>query len=199
MDASWARHVMCESAFTVPHHVLMLLAWIYCLSLRYRLLWNVPLTTKCFYEERGFTVSGSELLWIFVTDTILRGNAEWPSQSPRCRSVWSTSKSMCGRCNNKEASAVCLSHCKNCIHVASITFTLRFTKHEFLPRTTFCRDVQYGRTSTARNCPSCTTLRDSQITSGAINTCSAAANATGIYDYNDAEIRFTIRRCRYLM
>jgi len=101
--------------------------------------------------------------------------------------------------SNKEASRVCLSHCKNCINVASITFTLRFPKHEFLPRTTFCRDFQYGRTSTARNCPSCTTFRDRQITSGAINTCSAAVNATAIYDYNDAEIRFAIRRCECLM
>jgi len=75
---------------------------------------------------------------------------------------------------------------------------LRFPKHEFLARTTICRDVQYGRTSTARKCPSCTTFRDRQITSGAINTCSAAVNTTGIYDYNDAEIRFDIRRCEYV-
>jgi hypothetical protein len=80
-------------------HITCWCCWPMCyLSLCYRLLWSVPLTMKCFYEERGFTVSGSELPWIFIADTILRGTAEWPSQSPRCRSVWSTNKPMCGRC-----------------------------------------------------------------------------------------------------
>jgi hypothetical protein len=220
----------------------MLLAWVCYISLCYRLLWNVPLTTKCFYEERGFTVRDSELFWIFLRNTILRcvrlttlppscavvmkyGNLNFlelsgPLQAcngtalplpfseelpnglrnlPDVSQYGARANTGAAGASNKEASRVCLSHCKNCIHVASITFTLRFPKHEFLPRTTFCRDVQFGRTSTARNCPSCATFRDRQITSGAINTCSAAVNATGIYDHNDAETRFGIRRCEYLM